>query len=137
MSTLQIELDQDQRAFEPGEEITGTVEWSTAKAPAAVELRLFWFTRGKGTQDAGVIKTERFEAPSANDRRPFRFRLPPTPYSCSGQLISIVWALELVSLPGKEVSRVEFEMGPGKQEIKLETVSPASTAARWITVRTR
>ena len=135
MKELNIQLSGGP-GFEPGEEIVGTVEWSSEKQPTAVELRLFWFTRGKGTEDAGLINTVRFEHPLPGESRSFRFQLPQSPYSCSGRLLSLVWALELVSLPSKQVFRREFEMGPGKQEVKLGSVAPSTPAQRWLSVKT-
>jgi hypothetical protein len=120
MSQLHIELTGNRTACTPGAEITGHVTWELATTPNAIELRLFWFTRGKGTTDVNVIETLRFDAPRAADRRDFRFRLPATPYSFSGKLISLVWALELVTVPGNQNVRVEFTLAPGGQEILLE-----------------
>jgi hypothetical protein len=120
MSALHIELTGNRTAYTPGAEVTGHVTWELATAPKAIEFRLFWFTRGKGTTDVNVVETLRFDAPRAADRRDFRFRLPNTPYSFSGKLISLVWALELVTVPGNQSVRVEFTLAPGGQEILLE-----------------
>jgi len=120
MSALQIELTGNLTAYPPGAEITGRVAWQLPTAPPAIELRLFWFTRGKGTTDAGVIETIRFDYPRPADHRDFRVRLPAAPYSFSGKLISLIWALELVSLPDNQTARAEFTVSPTGQEILLE-----------------
>lgn len=120
MNTLRLELTGNRTSYTPGTEITGQATWELATPPKALELRLFWFTRGKGTTDVQVVETLRFEAARTADRRDFRFRLPATPYSFSGQLISLVWALELVTVPGNQNARVEFTLAPGGQEILLE-----------------
>jgi hypothetical protein len=137
MSDLRIELNEDRAAFEPGEEISGSISWGMDQAARALELRLFWFTRGKGTEDAGIVETARFEQSLPKATRTFRFRLPEAPYSFSGKLISLVWALELIAYPSKEVVRREFEMGPGRREVRLQSVSSDVPAPRWLSVRTQ
>lgn len=119
MNELRIDIDAQRQAFKPGEEVAGTASWKLEKAPKAVELRLFWFTRGKGTQDASVVERLRFDTTSLDGNHSFRFRLPETPYSFSGKLISLVWALELIAEPHKEVTRVEIIVGPDAQEVTL------------------
>jgi hypothetical protein len=125
MSDLRISLRQDRTAFEPGEELNGAVLWKFDEPPIAVELRLFWFTRGKGTEDADVVKTVRFDQPLPEEVRPFGFRLPAGPYSFSGKLISLVWAFELVAEPSQETARMQITVAPGGHEARLDSV-PAS-----------
>src|SRR4051812_44167063 len=122
MSESQIEIHEDRNAFEPGEEIQGRVIWEFDSAPRTVELRLFWFTRGKGTEDVKVEDSVKFENPLAAESRPFRFRLPESPFSFSGKLISLVWAIELVAQPAKTVSRREIVVAPGGQEVLLSSL---------------
>jgi hypothetical protein len=122
MSELRIELREDRSSYEPGEELMGTAVWQLSQVPRLVELRLFWFTRGKGTEDAGVIATTVFDRPVAEETRAFRFRLPEGPYSFSGKLISLIWALELVVQPTKQVVRREIILALDGEEIRLDTL---------------
>lgn len=122
MSALRIDLNTALTRFRPGEEIDGTVAWQLENSPREIELRLFWFTRGKGTEDVGVVQTLRFDLPLKDETRSFRFRLPEAPYSFSGKLISLVWALELIVQPTKEVTRREIVVAPDGQEVRLETM---------------
>jgi hypothetical protein len=119
MNTLVIATRNNQTAYVPGEELTGEIEWTLEKRPATVELRLFWYTRGKGTTDAGIIDTLGFDAPPERDRRVYRFRFPDAPHSFSGRLISLVWALELVVSPGNLTQRLDLVMAPDRREILL------------------
>jgi hypothetical protein len=119
MNTLIIATRDNQTAYDPGEELAGDVEWTLEKRPSTVELRLFWYTRGKGTTDAGIIDTRSFDRPPERDRRGFRFRFPDAPHSFSGKLISLVWALELVVLPGNHTQRLDLVMAPDRREIVL------------------
>lgn len=125
MSELRIDLHDDVAAFEPGEELSGSASWQLEKPARNIELRLFWFTQGRGTEDAGVTETIRFEQPLNAETRSFRIRLPDAPYSLKGRLISLVWALELILEPSGEVCRREVIIAPGGQEVQLGTVPSA------------
>lgn len=112
-------------AFRPGDVLAGAVSWQLAEAPHGAEVRLFWYTAGRGTQDVGVVSTLPLAAPAAADRREFELRLPDGPYSFSGRLISLLWAVEVVILPGPRAGRLEFVLSPTGREIVLATALPA------------
>jgi hypothetical protein len=116
---LKILLREDRKDFLGGETVEGVAGWRLEKPPTSVELRLFWFTRGKGTEDVGVVSRMRFDAPQQEEGRRFSFTLPAEPWSFSGQLISLIWALELVAEPGERTVRVELVVSPTGQEILL------------------
>lgn len=122
MSELKIASREERVAFEPGEEITGAVYWKLDQPPDGLELRLFWYTRGKGGEDADTVETLHFDNPLQEEARPFRFNLPESPYSFSGKLISLTWALELVALPSNDVTRLDIVIAPGGREVELGTV---------------
>ena len=110
----------DQRStFSPGELLEGAVLWETPESPESAEVRLLWFTRGKGTEDGVVVATETFSNPQAGDTREFQFHLPEAPYSFNGKLIALTWAVELVIQPGDHFQRVTFTMAPGGKEVRL------------------
>lgn len=119
MNDLKILLRDDRKNFRPDEIIEGVAGWQLEQLPISLELRLFWFTRGKGTEDVSVIHKLRFENPQLAEGRRFSFTLPAEPYSFSGQLVSVIWALELVVEPGEHATRVEFVMSPTGQELLL------------------
>jgi hypothetical protein len=135
MSQLRINFTDEKSAFEPGEELTGSASWQLERSARSVELRLFWFTRGRGIEDAAVVQTIRFENPLNEETRSFSFRLPAAPYSFVGQLISLIWALELIVEPSKEVARQEITVGPGRQEVRLGSIAPQpgklTTSITW------
>lgn len=124
MSWIQIQTDGGAAAFRPGQEIAGTVSWFLDEAPESLDLRLFWYTEGKGDQDVEVIDSVPFDNPAAQDHRPFRLRLPEAPYSFSGQLISLIWCLEAVARPTDEVGRLPITVSPTGEEIVLTAAEP-------------
>jgi hypothetical protein len=121
MNELKIMLRDGQTAFVPGETLVGGAGWNFVDAPRRIEARLFWRTRGKGTEDVEVVSTVAFEAPMASEARPFEFKLPNGPYSFSGRLISVIWGIELLAPPFSETARVEFVMAPDGREIILRS----------------
>lgn len=119
MSELRIDIAGGRSAFRPGEPLSGRVSWRVDDQPVSVELRLFWYTSGKGTQDTGVVQTMTFAAPRLQDQRDFTLPLPREPYSFSGTLISLAWAIELIVEPGTVVERREFVLSSTGQEVVL------------------
>ena len=122
MSDLRISLQQDRTAFEPGEVLNGAALWKLDEPPSAVELRLVWFTRGKGTEDTKLVMLFRFDQPLSEEVRPFNFCLPQEPCSFSGKLISLVWAFELVAEPSGESARLRITIAPGGREVRLDSI---------------
>jgi len=118
--TMRIEIDEDRRWFLPGETISGRTVWDVDEDAEAVELRLFWHTAGKGTEDVVIVRELRVDAPESRGERRFSFELPLGPYSFSGSLITLAWALELVALPGGELDRIDLVVAPTPVEIRLE-----------------
>ena len=119
MNQLAIQFDDDRTAFEPGETITVSTEWTLDDEPESIDLRLVWNTVGKGTTDIGVEKTISLETPGQSGSRSVELELPDAPYSFSGKLVSLVWALELVASPANKSCRAEITIAPGACEVML------------------
>jgi hypothetical protein len=120
-------LDDNRSAWKPGERLRAHALWALDRAPTTLEARLFWTTRGKGTEDGALVATQSLPHPAAAGEHTFEFTLPSAPYSFSGQLISLVWAVELVAEPGGRAERCEFVLAPEGREIVLH---PADNALR-------
>ncbi len=120
MSPLSILLDDGRTEFEPGETISASIEWSLPNPPDSVELRAVWNTVGKGSRDLGIEHSITFDSPNPSDSRRVEVPLPSAPYSFSGKLVSLVWALELVALPSRKSCRREITIAPGGSEVILQ-----------------
>jgi hypothetical protein len=116
-----VETHDGTTSFRPGETVEGTVRWQLPEPPESIELRLFWSTAGKGDQDLEVMETIPFENPGAQGRRTFRVRLPEGPYSFSGKLITLTWALEAVAQPGEKAGNVFLVISPTGEELRLQS----------------
>jgi hypothetical protein len=113
-------------ARKPGDALELLAQWSLSSTPKSLEVRLFWFTRGKGTEDVGIVATEVVPVSGAHGSQHVSFTLPEAPYSFSGQLISLIWAVELVA--DKVVARWEFVLAPEGREILLQASTDATRA---------
>ena len=117
MSGLNIDITDNQQTFLPGQVLSGTVHWNDQRSAKDAFLRLLWYTEGRGTEDIGIV--ESLDLPDTlSGRYSFEFNLPIGPYSFSGRLISLIWALELQV--GKEWLRKEIALSPTGSEILLE-----------------
>lgn len=119
MDAMRIEISEADRYCLPGGSLRGGVQWNLEKPPERVELRLFHYTEGKGTQDVVAVETRVLAQGVAQGGQTFEFALPVAPYSFSGRLISLIWAVELVAMPSGGASRREFVVSPTGQEIIL------------------
>ena len=126
MSAVRIGTRDERTAFRPGETIEGAIGWELPEPPQTIEVRLFWHTRGKGTEDIEVVDQVRFDQPAAQGAEPFRFTAPDQPYSFSGRLISVLWSLEVVVLRGGPSASVDLVIAPEAREIVLGGVKPAA-----------
>ena len=123
MKQLAIQLDDDRTGFEPGETIPALIDWSLPGQPDSIELRVVWNTVGKGTTDVGIEHAIMIDSPNQSDSRRVDVPLPKAPYSFSGKLVSLVWALELVVSPSGESYRQEITIAPGGSEVELRRSS--------------
>ena len=116
MTYLRIQIEGNKTAFAPGETVSGTASWQT-DTPASIEVRLFWYTQGKGTRDVGFVNSSALQQPAREGSHRFEFVLPDGPYSFSGKLISLGWALEIVSQPSGESDHVDLVVSPAGSEV--------------------
>lgn len=118
-SELGLFIADNRTAFRPGDTLVVSALWALPVAPGSLEARLFWYTRGKGTEDVGVVAVETIAGAEVAGERSLRFKLPVQPWSFSGKLISLLWAVELVAEPGGQSARAEFTVSPDGREILL------------------
>ncbi len=122
MNSVVIHLEQ--KEFRPLEEVSGRVSWDHELPVERLEVVLFWFTEGRGDQDVGVVSSEDFAVGSSSGEIEFSLRLPEGPYSVSGRLVSILWAVEALGHPRDLMARQEILVSPTRREIVI--TSPES-----------
>jgi len=122
MSTLIVATSDGRTNFRPGEAIAGSAMWELPAAPRSLEVRLFWYTQGKGTQDVGIVGTMEIQTPGPKGEATFAFEAPQGPFSYSGRLTSVAWAIELVAEHPDESERLALVLSPTGSEILLGTV---------------
>ena len=121
MAELGIKTELDNLAYTPGEVLRGEVTWKVdlMKNSNGGEIRLFYYTSGKGTRDVETIETHIVDIRTEIGSQSYDFQLPGEPYSFSGKLVSLVWAVEFQVMESDETERLEFVMSPDGQEIDL------------------
>ena len=124
--SLSLQLDGGGTLYRPKGKLSGSAQWQLEKEARAIEVRLIWFTQGKGTQDVEVVDRRRWETPVLMGQEKFEFTLPEGPQSFSGKLISLTWAVELVIEKANESARIEFVLSPFDAEIQLGAVGDAA-----------
>jgi len=105
--------------FKPGELVEGRASWHLEEEAEAIEVRLFWYTSGKGSQDVEVVRSLSVNRPDTSGHRDFSIRIPEGPYAFSGKLITLAWAIELVALPSGETERLDLRIGWQPVEVDL------------------
>ena len=108
----------EKKAWQPKQQVKGTVTWHLDKPPRDLVVRLFWYTQGRGTEDLEVIDQVGVEA-AQQGQMSFSLQLPEGPYTFSGKLISVIWAVKCVARPSNECGREEFVMSPTEKELML------------------
>ncbi|QEG23882.1 hypothetical protein [Mariniblastus fucicola] len=115
---IQIKIENEASVFTPGDQINGVVHWSDLTGDS-LEVRLIWFTIGKGDRDFELVATHRVVSygPSGSER--FQFEAPRRPQSFSGKLISLQWAIEAIVFPDQDAARVDLVISNSGQEINI------------------
>ncbi len=135
MNELRIDVNGERRWFLPGETLSGRAFWRLEDDAEALEVRLFWYTSGKGTEDVEVVDSVRIESAGIAGETSFSFPLPDGPYSFSGSLITLTWALELIALPEGATERVELVVAPTPVEVRVIGLGrPPFEEGAWATV---
>lgn len=125
---ISIRLGQSDAAYAPGDSIHGEVTWTEQERTKTIEARLIWYTLGFGSRDLQIVDRTVWDA-TPEGRGRFDFQAPRQPYSFSGRLISLVWAVEVVTLPSKKAESATLVIAPERREIDLSKVQgddPAS-----------
>ncbi|MEK7953336.1 hypothetical protein [Luteolibacter soli] len=124
----------ERRDLRPHETVTGRVEWQLEKEPRDLELRLCWFTQGRGTEESRTIAALPL-GDTLRGERAFSFQLPAEPWSVNGTLVRIAWALEVVAKKTGSLAVEEIVVAPQRQEIALREIESARTttkAEKWM-----
>jgi hypothetical protein len=116
---LKIEIRDGGSWFKPGETIAGTASWHLDEEGESIEARLFWFTQGKGARDVEIVAARHMARPERTGTMAFELEVPRGPYSFSGKLITLAWAIELVVLPSGTTERLDLTIGPQPVEVDI------------------
>lgn len=126
-----ITIQLDTTDFAPGSTITGKILWSTGPTNNTLELRLFWFTEGRGTQDIEIADTLSYDTRSRlQGDEDFSLHLPAAPLSFSGKLVSLQWAIEAVAIQQGVSERADITVSLTGKEVSLTPVANPVTGKK-------
>ena len=114
-------IELSETTVKPGGTLTGRVVWRDGGRPDSLELRVFWMTSGRGTEEVNVIATVpgRLED---DGTVAFSIDLPELPWSFDGRLIQVSWAVEVVDREGEACALSDFVLSPDGEVRVLEEV---------------
>lgn len=118
MNSLTLIIPKD--CYAPQSELAGQVEWSSKNRNETIEISLYWYTTGKGTQDIEIVDEHVFDTVATSGKKSFSFKLPDQPYSFSGKLITLSWAIEAKMTSQNTRDEFEFIMSPFDAEVLLK-----------------
>lgn len=128
-STSGIEIELDHFHHQPFQELKGKIRVTATTPPKSMELRVFWFTRGRGDEEALIV--HRIELNTNQQLSEFSWTLPAAPYSFAGQLITLAWAVEVVDHKEQSLDLVPFLLSPSGEELQLEKVADDSSKGKF------
>lgn len=117
-----ITLTVREKNLRPHDTVEGRVEWRLDQVPKDLELRLCWFTCGRGTEEAESVEVLPL-GDTASGARDFSFVLPGEPWSFDGKLISLTWGLEVVAKRAGGLALEELVVAPDRMPRKLGEVA--------------
>ena len=99
---MTIDLHINKEHYLPNETLRGSITYKNVNREEKLILILYWYTTGMSELDTHKHLTLDFSPPSESGQQEFFIQLPNHPYSFSGKLITLTWALKL--------SRINSEM---------------------------
>jgi len=117
---LTLKTKENRLEFGPGGTIEGVAGWQLQEHPQSVRLFLMWYTMGKGDEDASVVDEVQFDIGGSSHEEPFSFKIPVSPYSFEGKLISLQWTIELVTRKPNDVIRLDIMVSPWVKQLVLD-----------------
>lgn len=91
-----------------------------------MQLSLGWWTEGRGDRDAKIETELEWITNETAGQEDFEIKLPTSPYSFEGHLISLKWALELRSKKGDSSKTLDITVTPNGKEISLPLIEDES-----------
>lgn len=119
-------IDLPKTNYRPGELLRGELLWALDEPPEKIELSLGWWTEGRGDKDANIEHMLEWRSMESAGKESFEMKLPESPYSFEGHLISLKWALELRTANGKQSTTLNLLIAPTDEPIALPLIEDES-----------
>lgn len=120
-----LHLKNDKNSYSPGEILRGGIEWDFIDDVPEICIQVFWYTKGRGEQEAETVKSETINRPLKSGKQDFSLKLPHAPYSYKGQITGLGWAVKASAMKDKVNAIQEIIIAPAGIPIKLTQVPGA------------
>lgn len=118
---ITIQFNSVDAGYLPGEDISGQIAWKDLPVDCErLEIRLIWYTQGKGDQDFGIADSSVISKPAVQGSASYGFTAPHRPYTMQGKLLQLCWAVEVVSFPSHQTQKQELTISPNRAAIQLK-----------------
>lgn len=101
----------DRRDIRPGRPIRVRVDWSLARAPERVDVRLLLVSKAGEHDEVRILAEERFANVERAGSRECVLDAPSSPWSYEGALVTLRFVVEAVASPGGN-AREEIVVSP-------------------------
>ena len=119
MNKIDLKLINERSSFKPGSILKGSIIWNIDIVPETITISLCYWTEGRGTQDAVSVAKHEVKITNSSGEQPFEFLIPNSPWSFSGKLISINWAVAAEIRSKKLFTLIPITISPTAAEINL------------------
>jgi hypothetical protein len=120
-----LHLKNNKNSYYPGETLRGSIEWDFIDDVPEISIQVFWYTKGRGEQEAETVKSETISRPLKSGKQDFSMELPHAPYSYKGQISGVDWAVKASAMKDKVNAIQEIIIAPAGIPIKLTQVPDA------------
>ena len=121
MSRVNLIIDDRSLTYRQGDTINARATWQLDREPKQIEARLFYFTKGRGARDVVVAATAAYDQLTRSGEWVFAIEIPKdVPSSYAGKLISLGWALEVVTGRSREADSQDIVISPTGQTLRLQ-----------------
>ena len=119
MNKIELKLINEHNFFKPGSILKGNIIWNIDIIPQTITISLCYWTEGRGTEDAVSIAKEEVKITNPSGEQPFEFPIPNSPWSFSGKLISVNWAVAAEIRSKNLFTLIPITISPTAAEINL------------------
>ncbi len=112
----------DRREIRPGRPIRVRIDWSLARAPERVDVRLLLVSKAGEHDEVKILAEAPFVSVERAGSRECVLDAPSSPWSYEGALVTLRFVIEAVATPGGDV-REEIVVSPTGRPLRSHALT--------------